>query len=96
MARFFQVVLALAPLLLTPALIYGLAEGVLDFGGGEKDIILALPWLLWSIVFAICSFVLIYHRWGIGRWTLRSALIATTVLIGLGIIAYAGSFLGIA
>lgn len=96
MARFFQVILALIPLLLTPALIYGLAEGFLDFGGGEKDIVLALPWLIWSVVFASCSFVLIYHRWSIGRWTVRSAVIASAVLVGLGFIVYAGSFLGIA
>jgi len=96
MARFLQVVLALLPLLLTPAIIYGLAEGVVDFGGGEKDIMLALPWLIWSFVFAMCSLVLIYRRWDIRRWTLRSALISTTVLFGLGVIAYAGGFLGIA
>ena len=96
MSRFLQIILALIPFLLTPALIYGLAEGVLNFGGGEKDIILALPWLIWSVLFAICSFVLIYHRWGTARWILRSAVIATMVLVGLGVIAYAGSFLGIA
>ena len=96
MSKILQSILALIPLFLTPALIYGLAEGILDFGGGEKDIILALPWLIWSVVFAICSFILIYHRWGTVRWTLRSAVIATMALVGLGVIAYAGSFLGIA
>ena len=96
MARFAQVMLALIPFLLTPVVIYGLAEGFLDFGGGEKDIILALPWLIWSVVFALCSFALIYYRWVVTKWVLRSALIATTVLVGLGLIAYTGSFLGIA
>lgn len=96
MSRFLQVIVALIPLSLTPALVYLLAEGVLDFGGGEKDVLLALPWLIWSIVFALCSFVLIYHRWGIARWSLRSAIIATTGVVGLGIVAYAGSFLGVA
>ena len=96
MTRFFHVVLALVPLLLTPALIYALAEGVLDFGGGEKDILLALPWLIWSLAFAICSFVLIYRRWELGRWIVRSALVATSILVGLGIVVYAGSYLGLA
>ena len=96
MPRFLQVVMASVPLLVTPVLIYGLAEGILDFGGGEKDILLALPWLIWSVVFALCSFILIYHRWAIGRWVLRSALISTGVLVELGLIAYVGSFLGIA
>ena len=31
-----------------------LAEGIFDFGGGEKDIILALPWFIWSVWSAAC------------------------------------------
>ena len=96
MSRLLQVVMTSAPLLFTPVLIYGLAEGILDYGEGEKDILLALPWLIWSVVFALCSFALIYRRWVIRRWVLRSGLISTGVLVGSGIIAYVGSFLGIA
>jgi hypothetical protein len=95
MSRPIQFLVAAIPLLLTPLLIYGLAEGVLDFGGGEKDILLALPWLIWSLAFAVSSFILICKRWTLSRWLLRSALLATTVLLGLGIFAYFGSFLGI-
>ena len=96
MHRFLQVVLALVPLLLTPAIIYALAEGFVDFGGGEKDILLAFPWLIWSLLFAVCAFVLIYRRWSVAGWILRSAIVATTALVGLAIVAYVGSFLGIA
>ncbi len=96
MPRLLQAAIASVPLLLTPVLIYGLAGGILDFGGGEKDILLALPWLIWSVVFAVCSFILIYRRWAIGRWVLRSAVISTGSLVGLGLVAYVGSFLGIA
>lgn len=87
---------ASVPLLLTPLLIYSLAEGILDFGGGEKDILLALPWLIWSVVFALCSFVLIYRHWPTGRWVPRSALVSTGFLLGLGVIAYISSYLGVA
>ena len=96
MPRLLQAVLALVPLLLTPVVIYGLAEGVLDFGGGEKDILLALPWLIWSVVFALSSFFLIYRRWPIGKWVLRALLIATAVLIGMWFTAYLASVLGMA
>ncbi len=44
---------ALAPLLLTPVLVFAIAGGVLNFGGGEKDVFLAIPWLVWSLFFAI-------------------------------------------
>jgi hypothetical protein len=96
MQIFLQALLALAPLLLTPLLIYLLAEGIFDFGGGEKDIILALPWFIWSVVFAMCSFILIYQRWSIARWVTRSILISTSVLVGLWVITYIVSVLGIA
>lgn len=96
MTRIAQVILALIPLLLTPLLVLALAEGVVDFGGGEKDVLLALPWLVWSMVFALCAFVLIYHGWAIARWTPRSAIVATAVVLGLAVVLYAGSFLGVA
>lgn len=96
MPRFVQAVLATLPALLTPLLVYVLAEGILNFGGGEKDVLLALPWLVWSVVFALCSYVLIYRRWPIRRWSACSALIATGVLLGLGVVLYFTSYLGIA
>lgn len=96
MTRIAQVILALIPLLLTPLLVLALAEGVVDFGGGEKDVLLALPWLVWSMVFALCAFVLIYHGWAIARWAPRSAIVATAVVLGLAVVLYAGSFLGVA
>jgi hypothetical protein len=50
--------LCLGPLAVTPLLVLLIAEGYLNFGGGEKDLILVLPWVLWSLVygsaFAVC------------------------------------------
>ncbi len=92
MTRFVQAVLATIPVLLTPVLIYALAEGILDFGGGEKDILLAAPWLIWSATFALCSYVLIYRRWLVRKWVLRSGIVSTGLLLGLGLILYAISF----
>ncbi len=96
MSRLIQAALAAVPLLLTPLLFYALAEGVVNLGGGEKDILVTLPWLIWSIVFAGSAFVLIRRGWPIGRWTPRSALLAPSVLLGLGAIAYVVSLLGVA
>lgn len=45
--------LCLGPLALTPLLVLLIAEGYLNFGGGEKDLILVLPWLLWSLLYAL-------------------------------------------
>ena len=53
-----KLVLCLGPLAVSPLLLFLIADGYLNFGGGEKDIILMLPWVLWSlaygIVFAVC------------------------------------------
>lgn len=94
MSRLVQTLLASVPLLLTPVLVYSLAGGILNFGGGEKDILLALPWLIWALIFALCSYVLIFRRWPMRAWLFRSALAATAVLIGLALIIYGISYLG--
>ena len=48
-----KLVLCLGPLAVTPLLVLLIGEGYLNFGGGEKDLILVLPWLLWSLLYAI-------------------------------------------
>ena len=45
--------LCLGPLAVTPLLALLIAEGYLNFGGGEKDLLLVLPWILWSLVYGI-------------------------------------------
>jgi hypothetical protein len=50
-----RVLVCLLPLLLTPLWAYLIADGYLNLGGGEKDLIWLLPWLLWSALFAIAG-----------------------------------------
>ena len=45
--------ICLLPLQMTPLLGYLLAEGFLDFGGGEKDLILLIPWIAWSLLYTV-------------------------------------------
>jgi hypothetical protein len=94
--RPLQVLLALLPLLLTPVLFFALAEGYLDLGGGEKDLVMVLPWLLWSLLFAVTATVLIVRRRPVVRWITVSGVVATGLLFAIGLVAWAGSFLGIA
>ena len=54
---FLRLILCLFPLLATPLLALLIAEGYLDFGGGEKDLLLLLPWILWSLAFLVFSAV---------------------------------------
>ena len=88
-------VLATAPMLITPGLIYMLAEGWIDFGGGEKDVLLALPYFLWSFIFFVVAWVLIIKSWPFQRWLLRSGFVSVVTMLVLGLIAYLTSWLGI-
>ena len=81
MAAIRRLTLALAPLALTPVLGFALAEGFLNLGGGEKDLIWILPWALWAIVFAIANMILWYARWPIARTGVAGAVAATLVVV---------------
>ena len=94
MNRLLQVLLALTPLLATSLLAYALAEDWLSLGGDDKDVLLALPWMIWALLFALCGFVLIYRRWSVRRWLTRSSLVSVGVLFGVWSIALGLSLLG--
>lgn len=94
--RYIHAILAAAPMLITPGLIYILAEGWLDLGGGEKDILLAFPYFLWALIFFVVALALIIKRWPLRKWLLRSGFISIIAMLVLGIFAYITSWLGIA
>jgi len=87
--------LAAIPVLLAPALLFMLAEGWVDAGGGEKDILLVIPYFIWALMFFLIALFLIIRRWPLRRWIIRSASIATFVLFLMGSVAYLSSWLGL-
>jgi hypothetical protein len=80
-----RIVTAFAPLLLTPALGWAINNGTFNFGGGEKDIILLVPWLVWAIGFATAALVYWSRRTDLGPSLLRAAVWATGVLLVAGL-----------
>ena len=84
------------PLALAPVLVHLIAEGRIDLGGGEKDLVWILPWLLWSLLFGGSAMFLWWRRWSLSRSLARSAAIAIAgVLVAMGVLAILGQ-LGIA
>ena len=94
--RIAQGAIAALPLLLTPLLIFATAEGWLNFGGGEKDLLLAIPYLIGTVTFFVCAVVLIIRRWPIRLWVTRSAVVSASLLLALAVVAYVSSWLGVA
>lgn len=73
--------LCLGPLALTPLLVLLIGEGYLNFGGGEKDLILVLPWLLWSFLYAVVFAVCWARRLSLRRIVTYAAGGATIVVV---------------
>ncbi len=52
-----KLLLCMLPPALTPLWAYLIAESYLNFGGGCKDLVLLLPWALWSALYSLAFIV---------------------------------------
>ena len=75
-----RLLVAVVPLLLT-FLFAALVLGPLSLSAGEKDIFLAFPLLLWSVLFLCCYLVLWWRRLALGRSIALSAGFATALCV---------------
>jgi hypothetical protein len=98
-ASFVRLVVILLPLASVPLLAHLIAAGRIDLGGGEKDLVWVLPWLLWSVLSGISSSVLWRRGRSLSRSTAWSALVgllgvlvAATILAAFGQLGVAGRF----
>jgi hypothetical protein len=76
-----KLLLAFVPLLLTVIFAWLVMDGYLNFGGGEKEIILAVPLLIWSLVYLCCYLVLWWRRISLGRSMAVSSGLATGFVV---------------
>jgi hypothetical protein len=70
------------PLAFTPVWGFLIADGYLNFGGGEKDLLLLFPWLIWSLIYLVIFVICWLKRLSIKRGLAYSAGSAT-VLLGM-------------
>ena len=80
MYALLKLFLAIVPLLLTLLLAWLTMEGRLNFGGGEKDLFIAVPLLLWSLVYLCCYLTLWWRRSSTARLVAVSSGVATGVV----------------
>jgi hypothetical protein len=91
MGSILRIAIALLPFTFTPVILYLIASGHLDLGGGEMDLLVVLPCLLWSFLFAVTSLILWRRSWPVVRSTVWSAIAA---FAGLLVTAVFLAFLG--
>lgn len=84
-----RLAVAFAPLLATILFTFLTMQGHLNFGGGEKDLFLSLPLLLWSVVFLFSSLISWWRTIAPGRAAAISAAVATGLVVLLWVCLFA-------
>jgi hypothetical protein len=79
-----RIIALLWPVILPPLLVFAVSEDWVDFGGGEKDIFLALP----LILFALLNFGAGLFFWHRGSAPGRAAWQACVAALGLLVIIW--------
>ena len=70
---------ACCPRGIAPGIAYLIAEGYLNFGGGEKNVPWLIPWLAWSVLYAVL-FVIFWVKGLLSERSFASAAGGATVL----------------
>jgi heme O synthase-like polyprenyltransferase len=78
-----KLLVLITPLLLTPAFLFLIAEGILSFGAGEKDLVLVIPWFVWSVLFLIAGLTLWKKNLSNRHWLTKSFFYSLVVLMGI-------------
>lgn len=68
-------------MLLTPVWGYLIADGYLNFGGGEKDLFLLIPWITWAFIYFLIFVIAWIKRKTIKVIVLYSVGGASAILI---------------
>lgn len=75
-----RLALSLLPLSMTPFIGFGLADGYINLGGGCKDILGLIPWILWSLAYFLFFIVFWRKKFTLIRTTAYAAAGATGIL----------------
>lgn len=93
MHALIRLLAGVAPLLLTALFAWLVMDSYLNFAGGEKDIFLAVPLLIWSLVYLCCYLVLGWRGSAIGRSVRVSAGWATALVVVVWLLLFGAAWL---
>jgi len=88
-----RITLCILPLALTPLWAFLISDGYLNFGGGEKDLLLLIPWLIWSVIYMIIFVVSWIKKLSIKKGLTHSAGSSTVILVLIWLVMFAWSFI---
>lgn len=88
MHALLRIVLAIAPLLATLLFAWLTMESYLNLGGGEKDVFLTVPLLLWSLIY-LFSFLALWWRHSSAA---RAVAVSSGLATGAVVMAWAVLF----
>ncbi|HLD48121.1 MAG TPA: hypothetical protein VJA64_09865 [Desulfobaccales bacterium] len=86
-----RLILSLLPLGLTPFMLHLIGYGYLNFGGGCKDVVMIIPWMVWSLLYLIISVVCWIKQWSMSKGIAWSVIGATGLLALLFLLLFIGS-----
>jgi len=91
MRIFLRLALSLLPLGFAPLLVHLIGSGYLNFGGGCKDVLMMVPWIIWSLLYLIISIVCWRKHWSIARGLAGSVIGAAAILALLFLVLLVGN-----
>ncbi len=93
--KLVQIIVAIAPLLFTPLLFYALSEGLLNLGGGEKDVLWMIPWGIWGVVFLVSAILFMRKSRSTLSWLGYTLTASIALMVMLFIVTYILSVSGV-
>ena len=83
-----KTLILILPLLLTPLWGHLLASGIVNLGGGEKDLLVLIPYVFWCLLFLVAGFF--FRKHSIHKMVALSLLYSLSILllVWLGVLAY--------
>jgi hypothetical protein len=76
-----KILVMILPLLITPLLAFMISENIISFGAGDKDLLLLIPWCIWSVIFIITGSALWRRKLTLKNWMLKSLFYSLTIFI---------------